>query len=69
MAGRRGDRVALAVGLEGGAVAVVLPAVELDDDLRLGEVRVDFQAADDCVDLWRGQAVAGAEVHEVVLPA
>jgi hypothetical protein len=39
MAGRRGDRVALAVGLEGGAVAMVLPAVDLDDELRVGEVR------------------------------
>jgi hypothetical protein len=51
--------VAFAVVLERVLVLVVLPAVAFDDDVVIGEVRVDLPAADVDVDLWGREGVLG----------
>ena len=57
-------RVALLVALEGAAVAVVAPAVELDREPVLRPVGVDLEAVKLRVGERARQAVAGAEVDE-----
>jgi hypothetical protein len=60
------DRVSFTVVLEGLPVVVEGPAVELDDELGLLEVRVYLVAVQDDVDLRRWEVVVAAEREEVV---
>jgi hypothetical protein len=59
--------VALAVALKCVRVLVVVPAVQLDDQVVLGEVGVDLAAVDLDVDERGRQPVLGDEREEVVL--
>ena len=57
-------RVTFAIGLEGGAVAVVPEAVGLRDQLVVAPKEIDLVCADAGIHLWLGKAVATAEVEE-----
>ncbi len=63
-----GDDVLVAVPLEGVALAVEVPAVDLDDHALLREVDVPLAAiGEEVVDDRFGKVVGGAEGQEVVL--
>ncbi|HEY5709713.1 MAG TPA: hypothetical protein VIS51_09985 [Solirubrobacterales bacterium] len=59
--------VAGSVALEGGAVAVKFPAVELRGEALTGPEGVDLEAEDGCVEGRGGQVVVAAEGGELVL--
>jgi hypothetical protein len=67
VAGHEQAGVAGAVALEGGAVAVEFPAVELDDELGGWPEDVDLPAEDDDVGAVRRQVVGGGELLEPLL--
>ena len=67
VAAERELRVADPVALERRPVAMVLPAVQLDDQARLGPKRIDFMAGDEGVDQRKRQIVVAAEVDQVAL--
>jgi hypothetical protein len=59
--------VAVAVLLEGGAMGVEFPAVELDDQSRLGPEHVDLVTVDEHVGLRRRQAMGDDERRKPIL--
>ena len=67
VAGEQVVGVAVAIFLEGLAVGVEFPAVELDDQPGGGPERVDLVTVDQHVGLRRRQAMGAAERREAVL--
>ena len=59
--------MALVVGLECLASAVVLPAIGLDDDAVAGPKEVGDEGTDPDVDLWQREAVAATEGKKELL--